>query len=118
MCVERDEDVGVDSSAAVEFSSAVAVIGYGIKGFYAVFVKKFAGIESLIGFGDVVIVVLIIGFLYATAGGGVVAGHGKAEGGAIAEDELFLYEALAKGAASEDECAVMVLEATGEDFAG
>jgi len=66
----------------------------------------------------VVFVSFVVGFLNAAAGGRIVPCHGQAEGGAVAELVLFLYEAFAKGPATDDGGSVPILQGAGQDFAG
>ncbi len=73
---------------------------------------------ALVAAQHFIIVILGIRLLDAAAGGRVVARHGDAHTGPVAEEERLLHEALAEGAAAVQTCAAIVLQGAGEDLAG
>jgi len=60
----------------------------------------------------------LLGFLYASSGGGIVAGNGEPQGGPVGEKNLLLHQPLAEGSAAYHHAPVVVLDSPGQDLAG
>ena len=60
----------------------------------------------------------VVGLLDRAARRGVVAGNGQSNGRPVREGNLLLNQPLTKGAAADDGTPVVVLQGTGQNFAG
>ena len=60
----------------------------------------------------------IVDFLDASSARDVILGNGDLDLGVIRQWQDVLYQTFAEGALSDDHAAVVVLDGTGEDFAG
>ena len=60
----------------------------------------------------------LVVLLDAAAAGRVVAGRGQADGAAVGQDKLLLYQSLAKRAATHNQATVVVLQGARKDLAG
>ena len=81
------------------------------------------GIEHLpvpVAIVDVVGIILAagVGLLDASAGRCVITGDGNAEAAAVIEIERLLHEALPERTAADYPASVVILDGSGEDFAG
>ena len=76
----------------------------------AVDAEHLSGCVSVVGFEEVFLSVAVVRFLDTSACRGIVACHSEAQTGAVAEVELFLHEAFAEGASSDDGASVVILQ--------
>ena len=112
------EEVGRNAPAPVHHASDAG--GIGVAGVFDAVLRE--ELPVLVARQDVVLVVAVVaghvGLLDAASGGRVVACDGEAYHRTVGERDGLLHQSLAEGAPPDDGAAVVVLDGTGEDFAG